>query len=66
MVKKTTIIPTISNAPCPDNFDLVNGVEMCLRSTAMPDQAGAQYVTFATTVARPEHILHCREVDGVP
>jgi len=29
----------------------------------VPDQAGAQYVTFATTVARN---TSCREVDGMP
>jgi len=29
----------------------------------VPDQAGAQYVTFATTVARN---TACREVDGMP
>jgi len=36
-----------------------------VRSAAeqVPDQAGAQYVTFATTVARN---TSCREVDGMP
>jgi len=32
----------------------------------VPDQAGAQYVTFATTVASTEHVVLQREVDGMP